>query len=436
MLSSFISVIEKQSLLKKGEKILAAVSGGKDSMVMLHLLCSAGFNVGVAHINYQLRGSDSDEDADLVKSTCKQLNVPFHIQKADIEKGKTNIQEAARTIRYNFFDALCIEHDYQKIATAHHANDALETLFIQLMRGTGIHGLKAIPVKRGNIIRPLLWASREEIDAYAEHEKISFRNDVSNASDHYLRNRIRHHLLPLIDQKIDPTAIQKLKSSINMLTEDGAAVQSMANSLLKQTDNNWTINLAELPANSAHTWVYHAISKFGFNRVHAQNICTSIENKKQVLSNNFCCTKDGDLLIIERIKAALALIEINKPGKYQFGSISLSLKIKPLEKHQNPLDFIPNQNIYATFDADLVSFPVTFGPLSSTESMQPLGSKHNVKLKKLISSSNNNASGLKNAAGEILWLYKERISEKAKISVKTKTVLIIETAEIPLADDK
>lgn len=428
MLSSFISEIENQSLLKKGEKVLAAVSGGKDSMVMLHLLVKAGFEVGVSHINYQLRGSDSDADAALVKTTCEELNVPFHIHKATIEKGKTNIQEAARTIRYAFFKKLCSEFGYEKIATAHHANDALETLFIQLMRGTGIHGLKAIPVKRDNIIRPMLWATREEIDAFAEKENIKFRTDKSNDSDNYLRNRIRHHLLPMIDKTIDPTAIQKLKSSIGMLTDDAAAVESMAASLLIKEGECWRLDVSELPAQSAQTWVYHAISRFGFNRVQAQNICAATENKKQVCSANYCCKKLNNWLVIEPITEAEPTIVMSGPGEYQFEHTSIVLKLVVLEENQDPLDLIPTLHTHAAFDADLISFPITFGLLNTAESMQPIGSKNRVKLKKLISAGTTKPTGIKNRNGEILWLYRERISEKVKITSTTKIVIAVETA--------
>jgi tRNA(Ile)-lysidine synthase len=427
MLSSFISELKNQSLLQKGEKVLAAVSGGKDSMVMLHLLVSAGFEISVAHINYQLRGADSDADEALVKATCKQLNLPYHIQRAQIEKSETNIQETARAIRYDFFQTLCSEFDYQKIATAHHANDALETLFIQLMRGTGIHGLKAIPLKRDNIIRPILWAGREEIDAFAEKENIAFRTDISNQSDNYLRNRIRHHLLPMINNTIDPTAIQKLKSSMNMLTDDAAAVQSMASSLLTQDGQTSMLDLTTLPQQSAHTWVYHAISKFGFNRIQAQNICGATENKKQVFSSDYCCTKVGKSLIIEQLAAAVKSIEISGPGEYEFDKISIHVKLVEMIDGQNPLDMIPSNATNAAFDAEMISFPLTFGPFHSSESMQPLGNRNKVKLKKLISSIASKPCGLKDTSGEIIWLYKQRISEKAKLSMNTKTVLMLET---------
>jgi tRNA(Ile)-lysidine synthase len=188
--------IESQSLFSKQDRILIAVSGGRDSMVLTHLLHACNFRIALAHVNYQLRGKDSDADAALVEAFAKHLGVPFHSTVAWEKAPEGNLQEAAREVRYQFFEALCAEHAYAFIATAHHLDDRIESLFMHLLRGTGIYGLKGIPVQRGNIVRPMLWADRTMIDAYALQHAVPYRDDTSNETDAYTRNKIRHHLIP------------------------------------------------------------------------------------------------------------------------------------------------------------------------------------------------------------------------------------------------
>lgn len=201
----------KQSLqeLTTGEKIfgeykyLLAVSGGMDSMVMTHAFLALGLDFGVAHFNFQLRGDDSEKDALLTEDFCRRNKIPFHLKSTDTTEAadrlKMSVQETARLLRYRFFDEVCERFQYDFICTAHHAHDQLETFFIHLIRGSGLKGLTGIPQRRENILRPMLKISLSEIQAYAEKHRIPFRTDITNLSDDYLRNKIRHHITePLI----------------------------------------------------------------------------------------------------------------------------------------------------------------------------------------------------------------------------------------------
>lgn len=426
MLSVLKQHLSESQLLTETDHVLVAVSGGKDSMVLLHLLHQAGYTLTIAHINYQLRGADSDADEALVTETAGQLGLEIHVKKASIDKAHSNVQEAAREIRYQFFDELCNTYNYTKIATAHHANDALETLFIQLMRGTGIHGLKAIPAQRENVVRPMLWASRQEIDAFAEAEKIAFRQDSSNLSDAYLRNRIRHHLLPLIEHDIDPTAINKLKTSIKLLAEDGAAVKAMAESLIIKEADGFSLNLNTIPEKEKHTWVYHAISRFGFNRDQAKSIAEATENGKQIIAGSFTCAKSNNkLFIIPKAKQS-DHIKVEQAEDFVFESLAFTMNLISVTK--DPFSHISKDSMTAVFDADKVQWPLTFGLSFGHEQMQPLGSTNQVKLKKLTSGlASKSAYTLKDIEGEIIWLHGLRTSEKAKITSDTKRILVIES---------
>ena len=185
-------------------RLLCGVSGGRDSVVLLHALVQCGHTVEAAHVNYALRGSDSDADEDFVRQLCARLNVPLHVQHPDVKayahEHKLHIQEAARNLRYSFFRRLLCERNLHLICVAHHQTDQMETFFINALRGSGVQGLSGMQPLQGDVARPLLQLTTSQIDAYAHQWGLSWREDASNATDAYLRNRIRHHLLPAVER--------------------------------------------------------------------------------------------------------------------------------------------------------------------------------------------------------------------------------------------
>ena len=212
MLHAFLTYINEQKLFEPSEKVLLTVSGGKDSVAMLDLFCEANRNDGrfrfsVAHCNFQLRGKDSDDDQIFVENLCKENKVVFHTKtfetKTYAKKNKVSIEMAARTLRYEWFESIRQELNCDYIATAHHLNDSIETVLLNLTKGTGISGLKGISAKKGHIIRPMLFASRREIDDYVTKKNLSWKEDSSNASNDYQRNLIRNEVVPLL-KKINP----------------------------------------------------------------------------------------------------------------------------------------------------------------------------------------------------------------------------------------
>ncbi len=205
--------IKQKGLLQSGQKIVAAVSGGIDSMVMLDLLMQLKqlwkLEIVVAHVNFQLRGKESNGDEQFVKRIAKQYALPFYSEQTDTKtialKQKRSIQETAREIRYSFFETLKKSLRADTIATAHNANDNAETMFINLLRGSGIDGLAGIPPRRNNIVRPFLLVTRKEIEQYAKAMHVKFRNDSSNAKDDYTRNFLRNVIIPKLEQRINPS---------------------------------------------------------------------------------------------------------------------------------------------------------------------------------------------------------------------------------------
>ena len=200
MLNRFLSFIKKHALNSEGNKWLLAVSGGMDSMVLLNLCYQAGFNISVAHFNFNLRGEESDADAQFVKDTCYKLKIPYFEKhfgtKEYASEHGISTQMAARDLRYAWFNEVLSEQNLDQLAVAHHAQDNLETVLLNLARGTSISGLRGMLPKSGNIVRPLLSFERSEIENFAKQENIEWREDSSNVSDDYKRNYLRHQVIP------------------------------------------------------------------------------------------------------------------------------------------------------------------------------------------------------------------------------------------------
>ncbi len=220
MKQEFLNHIARKKICNTSDRILVAVSGGLDSMVMLHLFQQCKFIVGVAHVNFQLRGKESDDDEKFVKEFCTKNAISFYAKKFDTgEFAKENdlsIQMAARQLRYNWFNELLAEHQFDFVATAHHLNDAVETVLLSLVRGSGLVGFDGIAFKNNKVIRPMLFATRPEIENYAKENNIQWREDHSNASDDYSRNFIRHNIYPLLKQ-LNPSLEKTFNESIDKI---------------------------------------------------------------------------------------------------------------------------------------------------------------------------------------------------------------------------
>ena len=245
LLEHFKQYNERHALFSHQDKILLTVSGGVDSMVMLSLFVEGGYNIGVAHCNFNLRGAESDGDEATVEAAAKAYGVPYYCKQfdttAEMEQSGESMEMVARRLRYEWFDELSREHGYTSIAIAHHIDDSIETFFINLFRGTGLRGLTGITRQRGNIIRPLLFAERREILEYAVSHKIPFREDSSNRSQKYLRNKIRIGMLPMI-REINPRFTSIMRGNLYHLTDAErfieAGISKIKETVLEHCDND------------------------------------------------------------------------------------------------------------------------------------------------------------------------------------------------------
>ncbi|MEZ5072303.1 MAG: tRNA lysidine(34) synthetase TilS [Bacteroidales bacterium] len=224
MLTEFTSFLARHGLESRAQRWLLAVSGGMDSVAMTRLFLEAGMDFGIAHCNFRLRGAESEEDARFVEELAGSLECPFHLKEFDVpermnEKG-ISLQMAARELRYEWFLDLKDSLGYDLIATAHNHNDAVETFLLNLSRGSGVRGLTGIPVVSGNVVRPLLFASRSRIQSYVEGKGLSHRTDSSNSQSKYLRNKIRHEVIPILEQ-INPSFLDTMRENMKILEETG-----------------------------------------------------------------------------------------------------------------------------------------------------------------------------------------------------------------------
>jgi tRNA(Ile)-lysidine synthase len=268
MLERFNRFIADKKLLNLNDKFLLALSGGIDSMVLAHLLWKGGFNFEAAHCNFQLRGDESDTDESFVKQWCAEHNVVVHTKRFRLNLNE-NVQQAARDSRYQWFFELMSDYGFTKLLTAHHASDNVETLFINLLRGTGHKGWAGIPLTANRMERPLLFATKLELEAFAKNEGILFRSDQSNLSDKYLRNKIRHNILPEL-QKINPSAERLIAQSQLQLQSSNLLLKELiekvnSNYLIKTKGGTLVIHHHQLkPASQSALVLFELLQEFGF----------------------------------------------------------------------------------------------------------------------------------------------------------------------------
>ena len=284
LLQKFIEFNVKKRLASEKKQTLLTISGGIDSAVMCDLFHEAKFPFAIAHCNFQLRADESDGDEDLVKKMAKKYDVKIFVKKFDTTKyakeKNISIQLAARELRYNWFEKLRNENGFHQIATAHHLNDTIETILFNLVKGTGIRGLRGIPLKQGNIIRPLLFASREEIETYQKKFKLKFREDSSNANDKYTRNKIRHQIIPLL-KEINPSLENTFAEKIELFSQletiyEKQMKKSAAQLFLPRKDDIYIPILKLKKTKNALSVLFEYQKDFGFNAEQVEDVLARV----------------------------------------------------------------------------------------------------------------------------------------------------------------
>jgi tRNA(Ile)-lysidine synthase len=436
MLKRFIDFISKEKLIAKGEKVLLTVSGGRDSMAMCHLFAQSGFPFGIANCNFGLRGEESDGDSRFVEEWAKKNNIPLHLHFCDAavyaKENGISIQMAARDLRFAWFEELCEKENYSLYATAHHADDAIETYFINQLRGTGIAGLHGLLPKKGKLIHPLLFATRQDIDHYIELRQLPFREDSSNASTKYMRNALRHKVLPILED-IQPAYRAVLMQNMKHFSAVEAIylrkIEEEQQNICSKKGGRLLFSISKLHTlENASTYLYEFLKAFGFGFAQAEEIFISVQKGQvgaQFYSASHVLLRDRDDLILSEIqmdkKESFKLL--NEEGELK-NPIHLKWEIAKDKK------FSTDSN-QAFIDLDKVKFPLTLRKWERGDTFYPLG----MPTKKLLSDFfidqklnrfEKESTYLLVSGEDIVWVVGKRLDNRFRITEKTARVLKIE----------
>jgi tRNA(Ile)-lysidine synthase len=438
----FIDFIEQNNLFSQDSKILAAVSGGMDSVIMVHLLKSAGFHFGIAHCNFQLRDDESTGDEQFCLQLAQQLDVKFHTIRFDTLKhmadNKVSIQMAARTLRYQWFEQVRQQADYSVIALAHHQNDAIETILLNLTRGTGIAGLHGILPKNGMLVRPMLFLSRDDIRNLINEFKISYREDSSNTSVKYARNKIRLEVIPKL-KELNPGLEQTFESNLKHFRELelllDQRVAELKEKLLIAHKNEIHILLDDIKTlQPQRLLLFNLLQEYGVNETIIDDLISSLDKH----SGRFF--EAGDFrLIVDREKLIITQKEIEAQQ---------NVLINPLDREANygryklnilhddsPL-IVKNNPMAISVDTDLLIYPLTLRRWQMGDHFSPLGMKGSKKVsdffidQKIPLHQKDEIPLVINGNGGIIWIGGYRLDDHYKVTNNTKKVTIFELVNL------
>lgn len=454
MLNRFQNFVKMHSLCDQGDKILLTVSGGKDSISMLRLFHESNYSIEVAHCNFQLRGEESDREEDFVRDLTEKLQIPLHVKRFDVASYQKNqgvsLQMACRELRYAWFEELYKEGGFDKIATAHHLNDQIETVFINLLRGTGIQGLKGIPPHREPFIRPLLFATDFDIKEYLASIHQDFCVDSSNLKSDYSRNKIRLEVIPVL-KEIQPSLESVLGQNIEHFSDLAdflhSEVDKWKQKNLCKTSNQFSIKYAAfLDLDPLRLWVYEVFKEFGVFPTMAQDILRFLEDLKTgkdfTYSGKYFETESYRIQLTREEFQILPLetlkdISDEVLAEVEWNSSELNCRIHEnafsIEK-SNREDFLlnsrNNKSIYINYNA--LKFPLKLRFWREGDKFKPIGFQGKGKKlsnffieKKLNAVEKMKVPILVNGDGEIIWVVGFRSSENFKITEETLNIVRI-----------
>ncbi|WP_136465688.1 tRNA lysidine(34) synthetase TilS [Flagellimonas onchidii] len=429
MLAQFKRHLDSDFALLKGRKLLLACSGGLDSVVLAQLCIKSGLQITLAHCNFKLRGVESDGDEFFVKQLAKNLGCPitttsFNV-KEHIHENGGSVQMAARTLRYVWFQELMDKEGFDYVLTAHHADDSLETFLINLSRGTGLEGLSGIPKQNNKIVRPLIGFSRNQILEYAKSEGISWREDASNKENKYLRNKIRHDIVPKL-KELHPTFLDNVKRTQSHLNHSNALIenhiQSIKDTLFKDTGDSVKVKVeALLEYQPIEAYLYELFKDFGFTEWSNVKKLLSAMSGKEVLSNTHRLLKDREHLILSQKEPADGQIlfidedvdEVNNP---------ITLKIESVESVETS-----HRNVIF-LDKEKLNYPLILRNWQKGDYFYPFGMRGRKKISKYfkdekIDVHSKEKQWLLCSGHDIVWVVGMRLDERFKVDGTTKNIL-------------
>lgn len=454
--------INHHDLFKSRGRYIVALSGGADSVALLLILKQLGVSVSAAHCNFHLRGEESERDELFCVSLCERLGITLHRIHFDTQfyalQHKVSIEMAARDLRYRYFAQLAKDIEADGICVAHHRDDNVETVILNLLRGSGVDGLAGIAPKNGNILRPLLCISRQDILDYLQLQGQDYVTDSTNLEDDALRNRIRHHVIPLLES-INPAARENISQSAKYLRQaktmleglmaddrvDAGVKDSCKDSCKEGSVDDHVICLQKqsiMKAPSPEFMLHSELGKYGFHGDVIDDIFESLLAREggvgKIWKNgSYMIAIDREQLLVKAL-ADLETIQSERPyrlpeeGNYNLGK---SLKIK-LHRYPRTADFTPSKNRHLiTLDADKVSFPLTYRLCEKGERFYPFGMKGSKLVSDYLTDRKRNVVQkmeqhvITDSQGEIIWLVGERTSDRSKITDQTQIILEIELVQ-------
>ncbi|WP_294544345.1 tRNA lysidine(34) synthetase TilS [uncultured Bacteroides sp.] len=413
--------IEKEDLFSSDSKILVALSGGADSVALLCILHAAGYRCEAAHCNFHLRGEESNRDEQFVRQLCQRYGIRLHTIDFDTTRyaaeKRISIEMAARELRYNWFEEIRNQCQADVVAVAHHQDDSVETILLNLIRGTGITGLLGIRPRNGVIVRPLLCINREEIMRYLQSIGQDYVTDSTNLEDEYTRNKIRLNILPLM-QTINPSVKNSLIETSNYLNDVATIYNKYTEEAKKRVVTAEGIRICKLVKEPApETLLFEILHPLGFNSAQIKDIANSLHGQpgKQFSSKEWRVIKDRELLLLEKVQSE------NKE--------ELPFQIIKEEKEYTPDFQIPREKEIACFDADKLNGEISYRKWQTGDTFIPFGMKGKKKVSDYLTDRKFSISQKERqwvlCCGErIAWLIGERTDNRFRIDETTQRIVI------------
>lgn len=438
MIERFKAFIRDKELCTDFQPVMLAVSGGIDSVVMTDLFFEAGYSCMILHCNFSLRGEESDADEAFVRSLAAKYEMPVFVKRFSTEdyaeEHGVSIQMAARELRYQWFREISEKQEVNCIATAHNLNDSVETVLLNLNRGTGIKGLSGIPAINGRFIRPLLFATRKEIEEYSKAAHLNFREDSSNVSRKYQRNKIRHDLIPLFED-LNPSFITTMSENIRRFEEGYEIYQGVI--LKKRAElfiNNGScieINLEELSKlKPLSTWLFEFFSEYGFTMDQCRNIGNFLDSNsgKQFIAPGYRLFKDRERLLLYKAEdPGFQRYYIDSPESS--ATLPFSMDMEVIDR--DLLESLPGSPRIAALDLDQLHFPLIIRKWQHGDYFFPLGMEQMKKISDFFIDTKvpvpeKKRTWILSSGKNIAWIMGHRIDHRFRITEKTRKVLRLE----------
>ena len=453
LISKVKATLKKHRLLKSGDRILVSVSGGPDSVALSSILVGLRdkfkWDLQIAHINHKLRGKESDKDLEFVKKLAAKYESQFHSNSFDTRRfareHKLSLEDAARQIRYEFLEKTANKIKADKIALGHTQDDQAETVLMRLFRGSGILGLSGIPIKRGKFIRPLLETSREEVLKYLKEKKLPYRIDKSNLTDKFLRNKIRHKLLPWVKKEINPEIISTLSRTAAILNEIkqflDKEIEKRFKNLSKTSKGKILLDLQKfysldnvLKRNLVrYSWTNLTAEIYPLEFKQVDRVLDLVETsqvgKRVNLKNGYWAELNSKHLVVFKKQPNKYKISIKFPGEFKLNGYNLKAQI--IERKKLPEKIRTKSENQAYLDWEKLKTPFNLRCYLQGDKFRPLGMKGNKKLSDFFTDSKiprhqREETLLLTSKGKIAWIVGQRISDEFKITNKTKKVLALQ----------